>query len=93
MGVDDSILVEQFKALGDPVRLAIVRQLRDGERCACELAETVDVSSPLLSHHLKTLRQSGLITATKRGRWVDYMLHAEALDALLTSFELEPLTT
>lgn len=83
--------VEQFKALGDPVRLAIVRQLRDGEQCACELAETIDVSSPLLSHHLKTLRQAGLITATKRGRWVDYTLHIDALDALMASFELESL--
>lgn len=83
--------VEQFKALGDPVRLAIVRQLRDGEQCACELAGTIDVSSPLLSHHLKTLRQAGLITATKRGRWVDYTLHTDALDALMESFALESL--
>ena len=82
-------MVEQFRALGDPVRLTIVRQLRDGERCACELAEIADVSSPLLSHHLKTLRQAGLISGTKRGRWVDYTLNTEALTELLAGLELE----
>jgi ArsR family transcriptional regulator len=69
-GVDDSIVVEQFKALGDPVRWAIVRELRAGSRCACELSDVAEVSPPLLSHHLKVLREAGLIAGTKRGRWV-----------------------
>lgn len=68
-----------------------MRQLRGGQRCACELAEIAGVSSPLLSHHLKTLRQAGLIIGTKRGRWVDYTLNTEALTELLTGFELETL--
>ncbi len=88
-GVDDSIVVEQFKALGDPVRLAIVRELRSGMRCACELAEATDASPQLLSHHLKVLRKAGLINGTKRGRWVDYRLDAAALRELLAGFELE----
>lgn len=92
VGVDDSTIVEQFRALGDPVRVTIVRELRGGQRCACELAEIADVSSPLLSHHLKTLRQAGLIIGTKRGRWVDYTLNMEALTELLAGFELEALT-
>ena len=88
-GVDDSTIVEQLRALGDPVRLTIVRQLRGGPRCACDLAEIADVSPPLLSHHLKVLRQAGLIGGTKRGRWTDYTLNAGALTELLADFEPE----
>ncbi len=88
-GVDNSIVVERFKALGDPVRLTIVQELRHGPRCACELAETADVTPPLLSHHLKVLRRAGLITGTKRGRWIDYGLDHDALDELLAGFDRE----
>lgn len=77
--MDDSIVVEQFKALGDPVRWAIVREVGSGTRCACELSDVVEVSPPLLSHHLRVLREAGLIAGTKRGRWVDYRLHDDAL--------------
>ncbi len=80
--MDDSIVVEQFKALGDPVRWAIVRELRTGTRCACELARVAEVSPPLLSHHLKVLRDAGLIAGTKRGRWVDYTLDTDSLNGL-----------
>ena len=58
--MDDSIVVEQFKALGDPVRWAIVREVGTGTRCACELSDVVEVSPPLLSHHLRVLREAGL---------------------------------
>src|SRR4051812_18687058 len=78
-GVDDSMIVEQLRALADPVRLAIVRELRGGTRCACELAQVAEVSSPLLSHHLKVLRTAQLITGAKRGRWIDYTLDEAAL--------------
>ena len=87
--MDDSILIERFRALGDPVRLGIVRELRFGQRCACELAEETNVSPPLLSHHLKVLREAGLITGTKRGRWIDYCLNTAAVTELLASLELE----
>jgi ArsR family transcriptional regulator len=83
------MIVEQFKALGDPVRLKIVRELRDGRRCACDLAEIAEVSPPLLSHHLKVLREAGLISGTKRGRWIDYNLDVEAISGLLAGFERE----
>ena len=46
------------------------------------LADGVDVSAPLLSHHLKVLRSAGLITGSKRGRWIDYSLSSEALELL-----------
>jgi ArsR family transcriptional regulator len=88
-GVNDSTVVEQFKALGDPVRWAIVSELRGGLRCACELADIAEVSPPLLSHHLKVLREAGLINGTRRGRWVDYTLDRDALTELFAVFELE----
>ena len=78
--MDDSRIVEQFRALGDPVRWAIVRELQGGTRCACVLAQVAEVSSTLLSHHLKVLREAGLITGAKRrGRWIDYTLADDAL--------------
>ena len=90
--MDDSIVVEQFKALGDPVRWSIMRELRDGQRCACELAAVADVSPPLLSHHLKVLREAGLVTGTKRGRWIDYAIDTGAVTGLVAVFERQPVT-
>jgi ArsR family transcriptional regulator len=87
--VDDSIIVEQFKALGDRVRWAIVSELRSGTRCACELSDVAEVSPTLLSHHLKVLCKAGLIAGTKRGRWVDYTLDTNALAALFALAEPE----
>ncbi len=81
------MIVEQFKALGDPVRWTIVRELRSGQRCACDLAARANVTPPLLSHHLKVLRDAGLITGTRRGRWIDYDLADGAIDELLAGFE------
>ena len=87
--MDDSIVVEQFKALGDPVRWAIVRELRTGARCACELSDIAEISAPLLSHHLKVLREAGLIAGTKRGRWIDYTLDTDVLHGFFAQVERE----
>ena len=76
-------MVEQLRAVADPVRLSIVRELRGGTRCACELAEVAEVSSTLLSHHLKVLRTAGLISGVRRGRWIDYTLDEDRFQALL----------
>jgi len=90
--VIDSTIVEtievaakRFKALGDPTRLRIVRILAGGQRCVCELQEQVDVAGNLLSHHLKVLREAGLVEARRRGRWVDYRLDDEAVAAVSAS--------
>lgn len=80
--VDDSKIVEQCRALGDPVRWSIVRELQGGTRCACRLAEVAEVSSTLLSHHLKVLREAGLIVGAKRGRWIDYTLVDDSFERL-----------
>ncbi len=74
-----------FRALGDPVRWAIVKELHQGARCACVLSEVTDVSPSLLSHHLKTLREAGLITGERRGRWIDYSLAPEVFQQLSAS--------
>ena len=75
-------MIEMFRALGDPVRWAIVIELRQGTRCACVLSDVAEVSPSLLSHHLKTLREAGLITGERRGRWIDYSLAPEMFQHL-----------
>lgn len=87
--MDDSTLVERFRALGDPVRWAIVRELQGGTRCACVLAAVAGVSPPLLSHHLRVLRDAGIIVGTKRGRWIDYRLDDAAIGAMTVGLELQ----
>lgn len=71
-----------FAALGDPVRLRILRELAGGRRCVCELLERIPVAPNLLSYHLKVLRKAGLVLASRRGRWIDYRLSGRALTRL-----------
>jgi len=75
-------LASAFKALGDPTRLRILAVLADATRCVCEIQEAVDVPGNLLSHHLKVLREAGLIEGDRRGRWIDYGLVGDALERL-----------
>jgi ArsR family transcriptional regulator len=71
-------LAAQFKALGDPTRLAIVNCLAsDGETCVCDF--DVGLSQPTISHHLRILREAGLVTAERRGTWMHYRLVPEAV--------------
>ena len=67
-----------LKAVADPGRLEILEILAPEIRCNCHLQEVLDLSPNLLSYHLKVLREAGLIEGTKRGRWVDYSLTADA---------------
>jgi ArsR family transcriptional regulator len=69
-------------AAGDPHRLALLRALTAGPTCVCELQVQVPLPGNRLSYHLKVLREAGLITGTKRGRWIDYALVDGALDRL-----------
>ena len=72
-----------FRALADPARLAILKQLRvGGEMCACDFVAGCGLAQPTVSHHLKVLREAGLVEADKRGQWVIYRLNAPALEAL-----------
>jgi len=82
---DAATLAEAFKALGDPVRLRLLSLLAaadEGEVCACDLVEPAGKSQPTVSHHLKVLREAGLVTATKRGVNIWYAVVPEQLDAL-----------
>ena len=79
-----------FKALGDATRLRILAVLSGGTRCVCEIQEVVDVPGNLLSHHLKVLREAGLIEGERRGRWIDYSLVPTALDRLGQALPPEP---
>ena len=76
-------LAARFKALADPTRVAIVNALSaSGEVCVCNLTATFELSQPTISHHLKVLRQAGLVEASRRGTWAYYRLVPEAIDAL-----------
>jgi ArsR family transcriptional regulator len=68
-------LAERFKALGDPTRLAIVKQLAGADEiCVCHLVPDAGLSQPTISHHLKLLRDAGLVTSERRGTWAYYRL-------------------
>ncbi len=71
-----------LKALADPIRMDVVQTLAGGERCVCELTETLGLAQSRLSFHLKVMRQSGLITAREEGRWVYYKLVPQAFEQL-----------
>lgn len=72
-----------LQALADPTRLAIVRQLSDErETCACDLTVGIDLSQPTVSHHLRVLREAGIVRADRRGSWVYYSLAPAAMGRL-----------
>jgi ArsR family transcriptional regulator len=72
------------KALGDPIRLQLVDVLRKhaGRVCVCELVPLFDVSQPTLSHHLRKLREAGIVDCERRGLWAYYYVRPEALEEL-----------
>jgi ArsR family transcriptional regulator len=75
-------VAEVAKALGDPVRLQLVDVLRKhaGKVCVCELVPLFDISQPTLSHHLKKLREAGIVDCERRGLWAYYYVLPHALD-------------
>lgn len=75
-------LVAGLKAVADPKRLGILTLLAGGERCVCELQDALDAGQSLLSFHLRTLKEAGLVTDRRQGRWVYYSLDREALGGL-----------
>jgi ArsR family transcriptional regulator len=65
-----------FKAFCDENRLVILEMLQSGEKCACVLLEKLNITQPTLSHHMKTLVESGIVSARKEGRWTHYSISA-----------------
>ena len=72
------------KALGDPIRLQLVDVLRKhaGKVCVCELVPLFDLSQPTVSHHLKVLRDAGIVGSERRGLWAYYYVKNDALEEL-----------
>ena len=77
--------ITALRALADPVRLALIDELVREDACSCELRKRLDLSAPLLSHHLKVLREAGLVSCTKVGRRVEVTLDRDALARLAGS--------
>ncbi|HEX3489143.1 MAG TPA: metalloregulator ArsR/SmtB family transcription factor [Streptosporangiaceae bacterium] len=78
-------LAQVFKALGDPVRLRLVSLIgahQGGQVCVCELNTAFDLTQPTISHHLKVLREAGIIDCERRGTWVYYWLVPAALERM-----------
>jgi ArsR family transcriptional regulator, arsenate/arsenite/antimonite-responsive transcriptional repressor len=74
-----------FKAMGDPVRLRLLSLIAShagGEACVCDLTDVFELTGPTISHHLKVLREAGLISGERRGTWIYYRVHPEALGRL-----------
>ena len=72
--------IELFHALSDETRLEIIELLRRGERCVCELTETLDAAQSRLSFHLRVLKDAGIVRDRKDGRWVYYELDPEVFE-------------
>lgn len=83
-------LVRAFKALADPTRLELMRLLRgqQGPTCVCDLVERFDLSQPTISHHLKVLREAGLLRGSKVGIWSFYEPDPGAADLLAIAPDL-----
>ena len=82
-------LAPMFKALGDPIRLRLLSLIAStSEICVCELTEAFDVSGPTISHHLRVLRETGLVDCERRGTWVYYRIHPDALNSLASLLQV-----
>ncbi|APU15921.1 MULTISPECIES: ArsR/SmtB family transcription factor [Actinoalloteichus] len=80
-----SELAKVFKAVGDPIRLRLLSLIAShagGEACVCDLTGAFDLTGPTISHHLKVLREAGLITGERRATWVYYRVRPEMLTRL-----------
>ena len=76
-------LAARFKALADPARVAIVNRLAAADEvCVCDLNEALDLAQPTVSHHLRVLREAGLVESSRRGTWAFYRLVPEAIEQL-----------
>ena len=76
-----------FKALSDPNRLKIMDMLSCGELCACVILEKFQISQPTLSHHMKTLCESGLVNGRKEGKWTYYSQNIETARSMRAFLE------
>ncbi len=88
-------MAKKLKALADPVRLRLFSAIAShagGEACVCDISGGIDVSQPTVSHHLKVLRDAGLLTSARRASWVYYAVVPEALGELSALLALNTAT-
>lgn len=71
-----------FHALSDETRLSLIEQLKNGERCVCELTDVMKAGQSRLSFHLKVLKDAGLLVDRREGRWIYYSLNPDAIEDL-----------
>lgn len=91
--VEAEELSRRLKALADPARLRLLSLLMaapDGQACTCDLTEPLGLSQPTVSHHLKKLAESGLVTGQRRGVWTFYRVNRDALAAAARVLAPEP---
>ncbi|MFD3809682.1 ArsR/SmtB family transcription factor [Rhodococcus sp. NPDC058639] len=85
-------LGRMFRALGDPMRLrmlSMVASHQGGEACVCDISPAFDLTQPTISHHLKVLREAGLLDCERRGTWVYYRVVPAALEELSAVLAIE----
>ena len=78
-------LAPAFKALGDPVRLRLLSLIaahEGGEACVCDISGAFELTGPTISHHLKVLREAGLVTSERRATWIYYRVHPQTVAML-----------
>src|SRR5712672_505771 len=89
---DRAIAALRFRALGDETRLRLLELLTTGQKSVAELMDLTALGQSLVSHHLRTLREAGLVIARREGRWVYYSIADQVLNRVrLTLYELAPL--
>jgi len=89
-----SRIAAMFRALGDPVRLRLAAMIAaQDEICVCDLTPHFELSGPTISHHLKVLREAGLVGCERRGTWVHYWIEPAALQSLSTLLQSARTTT
>lgn len=81
--MDAEKAAQAFKALGDDNRLRIIELIASqGEMCACRILDELDIAQPTLSHHMKLLKDAGLVKARKQGRWMHYSMDRSMLESI-----------
>ena len=89
MELDDRKIAAMFKALCDENRIKILKLLVTGEKCACKLLEEINITQPTLSHHMKILCDSGIVSGRKEGKWTHYSIsESGAIEAMQCLREL-----
>ncbi|MFG1842685.1 ArsR/SmtB family transcription factor [Micromonospora sp. NPDC049175] len=84
-----AVVAPLFKALGDPVRLRLMSMIASvPEMCVCDLTPAFELSGPTISHHLKVLREAGLVDSERRGTWVWYRVRPDAFRQLRALLDL-----